>query len=217
MQRFIAIILLSLVSSISHASLITFSLTGIVSVTSDPQHIFQFTPNEYGMVFGTGSFTFDDTTPDSMPNSPYLGVYDGALKNMSFNIDGYTFEMDKTAPNSITVRGSASYEDSAFRYSASLKPKYGASSIMLYGDSGDLEPQFGDSLSFYATHPRVGGFSSIGIFGLDANGTSLFGLNLDIQYFNNYQVSVAEVPLPASLYFLASGFGLLGIASRRNK
>ena len=159
----------------------------------------------------TGTFTFDTTTVNSSPPFvPQLGMYNGAITDMSFSIGSYNFNLGNT--NLINILDDFNGLDG---FNASTTNPVGA-------PVAGLDPTFFDISMVALTSAGV--FSGIGLPNVPPDPTAPYVLNQwqlgfsDGSLVQGMITNTKLVPLPSALLLFGSGLiGLIGLGAGRRR
>jgi hypothetical protein len=84
---------------------VTFEFAGEVALFTDTNDLLGGTV-EVGTPF-SGSFTFESTTPDTLPDDPGVGIYDNAILSISGDVGGSPFALVDPVETYISIRNDA--------------------------------------------------------------------------------------------------------------
>jgi hypothetical protein len=159
--------------------------------------------NVYDGIF---EFTYEDSTPDTLPDDPFRGYYDNPLTAGRFSWGNRVFELDTSMPNYIGITDNACHCGiDAARFSVKFL------------ESGSNTPY-----SFYWLHELSTDTDALNvIIGSRAIETYMFltredGEPQDVRgYFHAGGQPLTLVPIPASVYLFGSALGLFGVMRRK--
>ena len=176
------------------------ALVTLRSVSPSPRH--------NGALVGNGviEFTYEDSTPDTLPDDPFRGGYDNPFTAARFSWGNRVFELDTSMPTRITITDTACHCGiDAARFSLNFL------------ESGSNTPY-----SFYWLHESNIDTDSLDeIIGSRASETYMFltradGEPQDVRgYFHAGGQPLTLVPIPASVYLFGSALGLMGLMRRK--